>query len=275
MIVEYGVLNPLFKESPPLYIVAIPDPSIISEIGEEDYANAKNVSIDEAKIDALESMLSKIKEELNYAGVAGYTVIDTPEKLCELLFGSSPPKYAIIYWLQGAVPVGDVTSLAGCNINLGDLENYILDYHWVWVSPYGEPLGDATGVTTTLLNSYADIVEGPFNMSITSAGVEARREAYAFYLYNLLNFTYGLRNYTSNLIIPNATFYQVESGGWRYYGTVAAWVYEGSTPKGVLVLNLVHVDWDATGDGVLPETVVQQVVYSSLRAWSVLRSTVT
>ncbi|MCE4599930.1 MAG: hypothetical protein F7C81_07020, partial [Desulfurococcales archaeon] len=38
LVVEYGVLNPLFKESPPVYIVAIPDPTLINNIGETEYA---------------------------------------------------------------------------------------------------------------------------------------------------------------------------------------------------------------------------------------------
>ncbi len=270
MIVEYGVVNPLFQESPPLYIVAIPDPHIISDIGEDEYAAMTNETIDEAKVDALASMVSKLKEELNYAGIAGYTIIDSYQKFCDLLFSDNAPKYAVIYWLQGAVDPADVAREAGCSLTDWDLRNIMLEYHWVWVSPYGIPFGDPTKLSV-FESSYADLVQGPFNMTITEAGIKARKDAYAFYLYNILNFTYGVRNYTDSVMIMDATFYMTEDSNWKYFGTAALWLWTGSDfGDAVLVLNPVHVDWDANGDGALPETIVQQIVYSSLRAWSIL-----
>ena len=272
VIVEYGVLNPLFRESPPLYLVAIPDSNIISGIGEEEYAAIHNETLDQAKLDALSAIVSKLKEELNYAGIAGYTIIDSGQKLCELLFGPNKPKYAVVYWLQGAVDPADVASQAGCTMTDAELRDIMLDYHWVWVSPYGLPFGDPTKLST-FEGSYADLVLGPFNMTITRAGIEARREAYAFYLYNLLNFTYGVRNYTDSVMIMNATFYMANLSTGKYFGTAALWLWTGSGFGGaVLVLNPVHVDWDANGDGVIPETIVQQIVYSSIRAWSILEA---
>ncbi len=272
LLVEYGVVNPYFKESPPVYIVAIPDSSIISGIGEEEYAALHNVSIDDAKVDAMNEILNLLKGELGYAGVTGYTVITSADELYKLLF-VNPPKYAIIYWLQGNVSIDSVLGAYG--VDTSTLRDYIYTYHWVWVWPYGNLSG--IGIDT-LEGGYALLSSGPYMLNITPAGLAARSEAYAFYLYPQVNFTQAVEvgrgvNW-STVVVWNATFYADNASSPTLFGTAALWVYNPASLEfggGMVIYNPVHVDWNHSGDGAVPETVVQQIVYSSLRAWSILR----
>ncbi|MCE4622642.1 MAG: hypothetical protein F7B19_04945 [Desulfurococcales archaeon] len=264
MIVEYGVYNPLFQESPPLYIVAIPDPTKIGDIGELDYMNAFNITdVSTAKVLAQQNLLNKLTEELNYAGIAGYTIIRDASSLCNLLLSTNPPKYGIIVWLQGNVTPTDVVG-GLCNANYNTIVDKLRANHWVLVWPFGKPFGDITATYT--FNSRV-VVDGPGNYTgnITDAGIYMRKKAYAFYLLNSVLFKYQVIVDTAYLI-ENATFYTT---GTNTYGTVAFWVMDPSytVKEGAVVLNPVHIDWDGTGDGALPETVVQQTVYSSLMAW--------
>jgi len=271
MIVEYGVYNPFFVESPPLYIIAIPDPNLIGGIGAPDYMNARGVtSPDQAKVLAQQELLAKIKGELSYAGIAGYTIVTTPQDFCNLLFSADPPKYAIIYWLQGNVSVSQVAEAAGCDVDDEDLAGYAATHHWVIVWAFSEPFGDA--LKYSVYNPQVAIApEGNYTLNITSAGVEVRRNYYAFYLYNTLQFKYAAQVYAypiNETLIVEATFYST-TGNYTIndkYGTVAYWLAAGPG-SGVVVFNPVHIDWDLTGDGVIPETLAQQIVYSSLTAW--------
>jgi len=272
MIVEYGVYNPLFQESPPLYIVAIPDPDLIDGIGIPDYMNAYNITDEDvAKVRAQADLLKTIEEELKFAGVAGYTVIDDPTTLCQLLFGVNPPKYAIVYWLQGNVTFSDVLDEAGCALTERDVAEYAAEYRWVIVFPFGEPFGDR------YLNVVYDVrsrVLGPgeYNGTITEYGVKIRKEAYAFYLFNDLPFQYVVDTthpiWNATLYIYNDTttntIYQATTGFWLELDG------DLEPEPGVVVVNPVHIDWDVTGDGVIPQTLAQQVVYSSLIAWTIL-----
>jgi len=276
LIVEYGVYNPFFIESPPLYIVAIPDPELIGGIGELDYMNARNIADpDLARILAQQELLEKIKGELSYAGIAGYTIISTPQDFCNLLFSSQPPKYAIIYWLQGNVSVKAIAEKAGCSIDDAALAGNASTYHWVIVWPFSEPFGNIQNIDKYNGDIYIR-TEGNYTLNITSAGVEVRKKYYAFYLYNTLLFKYAVEvevesGAIEDVIIVNATFYST-SGNYTIddlYGTVAFWLDDGQG-SGVVVLNPVHIDWDYTGDGVIPETLAQQIVYSSLTAWVIL-----
>ncbi|MEB2837023.1 MAG: hypothetical protein GSR80_000321 [Desulfurococcales archaeon] len=276
MIVEYGVLNPLFKESPPVYIVAIPDASLINGINAVGYASEYNISnITEAKVDALETMLSLVKDELGYAGVTGYTVITNTTTLCNLLFNTeSPPKYAIILWLQGNTSIGDV--LGSCGVDDSVLRYYIAEYHWVWVWPYGNL---SSLDMQTYEGGYAAIVNGPFNLSITPAGLEARAENYAFYLYNVLNFSQAVKILASSgvnwsdVVMWDATFYADNSSSPTLFGDVALRVYDnGVFVNGTIILNPIEVAWNVTGGvGAPPRTIVEEIVYSALRAWNILR----
>ncbi|MCE4628251.1 MAG: hypothetical protein F7C34_03780 [Desulfurococcales archaeon] len=281
MIVEYGILNPFFQESPPLYIVAIPDPNLISGIGEQDYAQAFNITdINEAKLKAQETLLKKLEEELNYAGISGYTVITSIDQGCDLLFGPVPPKYAVVIWLQGGnVSVPYVFGSAygkWCITSDEDVYERIRDYHWVWVWPMETPF--ATPAALAVYNSKISLTDyGEYEANITLAGKTARREAYAFYLFNTLKFVRlaTLEPGYEDLLIENGTFYNTTIGGIEYYGTSAFWVYpgpSGGSIPGAIVINPVHLDWDLSGDGVSVTTLVQQVVYSSLKTWSFVRS---
>ena len=273
LVVEYGMLNPLFKESPPVYIVAIPDPTLINDIGETEYAQLYNITdINTAKIEAQEALLSRISSELEYAGIVGYTIINSTNRLCDLLFDITqltPPKYAVIIWLQGSTSIYDVTA-GVCDIRDSDLAWYIGTYRWVWVWPFGEPFGNANNV---IYYNNDILIDGPgsYELTITDAGISIRREAYAFYLYNNVTFLYRVEDTSVNdaNIITQATFYADNPDNPQYYGTVAFWLSVGT---GAVILNPVHVDWDVSGDGAIPETIAQQVVYSSLKALEQLKA---
>ena len=272
IIVEYGVLNPLFQESPPLYIIAIPDPDVISGIGERDYMNAYNISdVTTAMLQAQHTLLTYYQEELSYAGVAGYTVITDPNDACNLLFGGTPPKNAIILWLQGGnISFSDVLP---CVSSESTVYNYAKNYHWILVWPMEYPFSGP--IYLTYYNNKLYTVTGDnLTATITEQGVQIRIKAYAFYLFNKVPFKVQLkpRPGYEYLLIPNGTFYANETnttGTW--YGTSAYWLYQswGDGPgTGAIVVNPVHLDWDLSGDGVPPQTVVQQTVYAALETWN-------
>ena len=277
IIVEYGVHNPLFVESPPLYIIAIPDADLIGDIGEVDYALSHNLSdLDQAKVLAQADLLAKIKSELNYAGIAGYTIITNPQDFCNLLFSDQPPKYAVIYWLQGNVSMEDVALEAGCTLSSSDIKDYMETYHWILVWPFGEPFGDRTKVV--LFNSGVTILpEGNYTLNITKQGLTVRKEYYAYFLFNSALFQYAVKFIDGDLLnaslIPEATFYAngTINESSTIFGTIAFWLDTGEG-TGAIVLNPVHIDWDYTRDGVSPDTLAQQIVYASAIAWTRLVS---
>lgn len=271
VVVEYGVINPFLEETPPVYIVAIPDPSLIRGLGEEEYAALKGISVEEAKIMAQKELLELIEQELAYAGISGYTVITSVEMLYDVLMGSDyTPKYAIVIWLQGEVPVTE--ALSAYLISDRDVLDRIMNYRWVLAWAVGEPLGDSGRVPYYLGGLVA--VEGPglYELNITDDGLRARGEFYAFYLFNTLTFNYTTYTLTASpnyCVVPGSAFYASQTSPVKY-GTVAYWAncLEGA---GAILFNPVHVDWDRSGVGVQPETLAQQVVYASLYAWQTLR----
>ena len=270
LIVEYGITNPYFKESPPVYLVAIPDPTIINGIGEYDYMNLKGLNdVNEAKVLAQQDLLEAIVAELNYVGITGYTIIDNVTMLYEIFFDNpAPPKYAIVFWLQGAVSITDVLGTYG--VTDAQFASYTSTYHWLWVWISGEPFG---GIEKTLIyfSNYV-VINGPglYNLNITSNGLTARNEFYAFYLTDQATFNYTSTTTVSACIVQGSDFYWNSTASPPEYGTVAYWIgcQQGG---GAFLINPVHIDWDRSGVGVMPETAVQQVVYSALYAWNTIR----
>jgi len=248
MIVEYGVYNPFFQEAPPIYIVAIPDTDLIDGIGVPDYMNAENISDPNvAKLRAQADLLDQLTSELDYAGAAGYTIIRDPKTLYQLLFAENPPKYAIIYWLQGNVSISTVLQDAGYPVDETDIAERAMEYRWVIVFPFGEPFGDAANSVYYDLDA---IVLGPgsYNGTITEAGAKIRKEAYAYYLFNELPYTYVVM---ASHPVWNATFYIYNdtATGDQYLATGAFWLELDGDPlpePGIVVVNPVHIDWDLT-----------------------------
>ncbi len=270
LMVEYGVVNPFFSESPPVYIVAIQDPNYISNIGEVDYMSEYNLTnLSEAKIEAQQQLLNNIVAELNYAGISGYTIIHDRQTLLDLLFNGIPPRYAIVIYLQGDTPISYLT---GGAIDDADLKSYIQTYNWTFVQVSGEPLWGNIGI----YNYYArvDSHSPALLTTITDAGKNARTEFYAYALPSIQPYNYTVwfispSDY-SRYVVWNATFYVNETLSPEQLGLVAFYTDNGI--GGILIVNGVHIDWDNSGDGVRTETLVQEVVYSSLYAWNVLRN---
>ncbi|GAB6148128.1 hypothetical protein [Stetteria hydrogenophila] len=275
VMVEYGVVNPYLFEAPPVYIVAIPDPSIIHGIGEEEYMALKGLdNLDEAKIGAQQDLLKLVENELGYAGIPGYTVITSREELYNLLFKTGagaevPPKYAVIIWLQGDVDVSTVLGAYG--VTDSDFKSYVGSYHWLWVWVSGQPFGGE--VPASIYFNGNVVINGPgsYLLNITSNGLKARGEFYALYLLEQVLFNYTTTPQDASCIVEGSDFYWNPAANPPEYGTVAYWV-DCSPGTGALLVNPVHIDWDRSGDGALPETVAQQVVYAALYAWKTISS---
>jgi len=235
--------------------------------------NLTNIS--QAKIMAQEDLLNGILAELNYAGISGYTIIRDEDSLKNLLFADTssangmPPRYAIIYYLQGDFPLSHFPNVP---VSDYDVEKYISTYHWVFVQVSGIPVWGKMHV----YNSYADIKthSTPFKTNITEAGLSARKKFYAYYLYPILTYNYTVystyQSFYDDYVVWNATFYANKTETPEELGLAAFYVDDGM--GGIVIVNGVNIDWDLTGNGVRPETVIQETVYSALYAWNLLRT---
>ncbi len=267
LVVEYGRYNPLFSTTPPIYIVAIPDPLKIHGIGEDEYATYYGVPLSTAKVEAQAQLLDLVKQSLENAGLTDYIVITSSSQLCKVLFPSTsglataPPKYAVVIWLQGDKSIYQVS---GCATD-AMLKSSIKDNHWVFAQVSGEPLWGSLGSFT----NYGASAMGPGNAALTSDGLEARLNYKAFAIPTEADFLELISVSSSACVIDEGTFYQNTGNGW--YGTVSLWV-ECSAGNGVIVVNPMTVDWAEDGGGATPEGVAEIVTYAALEAYKVLLS---
>ncbi len=285
MTVEYGVINPLFEETPPIYIVAIPDPNKISGIGEYDYANAYGITdIDQAKVLAQKELLSILTDELKRVGIGAYTIIDTESEFCNVLFPDlisgnvmQPPRNAVIFWLQGDTDIQYLVDPTICGISYGAVRDHVAQYNWVFVQMTGTPFWTLSSNPELyfLQLEYGDIaiVDGG-NAAITDDGVAARGR-YAFIaMLNELPFQSRVQLSTAakSYVVSNATFYYNPDDD--AYGHVAILNMDPANPedRGVYVIMHAHIDWDTTGDGIDPLTLVQMAVGGGLEAWKYVKT---
>ena len=166
-----------------------------------------------------------------------------------------------------------MTSVAGCYRSESQITSLMQNYKWVLVYPFNEPFAESTFNTIYDVSSTV-LGPGDYEANITDAGTGVRKDAYAYYLFNTLPFRYVV---LATHPIWNATLYVYNDTVTEtiYIATGAFWLETDGDPEpepGIIVVNPVHIDWDLTGDGVIPETLVQQIVYSSLIAWSILLS---
>ncbi len=284
LIVEYGIYNPLFQQSPPLYIIAIPNTTIINDIGEKSYQQAYNISnIDTAKIDAQNQLLQITTDELNASSISGYSIIRNQSMLCNLLFSpTSPPKYAVILWLQGNVSIYDVTR-GYCNIDDDTLAKYIADYHWIWAWPLSTPFGDINAITT--YNTLATYKIGNYTANITSYGLAVKKKAVLWYLFSQIPYRIVVNISDTSMILNESTFYATNVSGTTYYGDIAFWLYNPglgiTSGSGVVVVNPVAINWTYPSSiwltwnptnktDVPPQTAIEAALYSALYAWNTL-----
>ncbi|WP_148706373.1 hypothetical protein [Aeropyrum camini] len=269
IIVEYGKYNPLFSTTPPIYIVAIPDPAKINNIGETEYAAENGLTLDDAKVKAQSELLGLIKAELEFAGLVDYTVIDTVNKLCDLLFTLPPqdpaatqPRDAIVFWLQGDVSISDVSG--GCADDQFLLDS-VTDNNWIFVQVSGEPLWgnlaffDGTGFNMNYYNT-PDIAE------ITDWGKSARARFKAFNITFEAEFPYLIEVYKDSCIVPQGTFYENNNYSFPRYGTLAFWA-GCQQNTGVFIVNPADIDWALDGGGLKPVSVAEVTVYSALQTY--------
>lgn len=284
LMVEYGVVNPLFEETPPVYIIAIPDPARISGIGEEDFAAARGITdISEARLAAQQELLRIFREELARVGIGAPVIIDSDTDLCNVLFPDmvsqnlmEPPKNAIIIWLQGDVDISNFGDPAiGCSLNYDALKSHVTTYNWVWVQATGTPFWDLSTRPELYFYTlnYGDIAVVPGSIAqITDSGVTARYLYAAISLLNELPFQsfIKLSAAAESIVVVNASFYY--STDESAFGHVALMVENPDVPgaMGVYVLMHTHIDWDTTGDGVDPLTLVQMAVAAGLEAYKVI-----
>ncbi len=271
LVVEYGRYNPLFSRTPPVYIVAIPDPAKISNIGELEYALIHGISLNDAKIQAQAELLELVKQSLEDAGLTDYVVINTTTKLCDILFSppsgglpDTPPRNAVIIWLQGDKSVSQVSGCAGNN----KLKNYIKNYHWVFAQVSGEPMWGSVSTFASGVTTYT----GNIGMNITPAGLAARMLYKAYSIPIEAEFSYSLTVSSSSCMVANATFYYNVTFTPDRYGTLGFWIDCNPDPasSGIIVVNPVDIDWAEDGGGVVPDAVAQIVTYAALEAYRVI-----
>ena len=271
--VEFGIVHPFLEETPPIYIVAIPNPALISGIGEDSYAAWAGVSINEAKLIVQKELLEAIDSELNFVGIGNYVVIDSVTELCNVLFpnivqGSTmePPKDAIIIWLQGDVSISDVTSIPGspCSVSERLLASYIGDYGWIFVQATGTPFWN---VPQEILPLGAVVLRAGGDAEITPEGEAARAKYVGFAMLNVLPFNtlVEVTSIGSPLIVPSASFYAQPAAS--VYGHVAFQV-AGLSKGAYLVMHIVPV-WGDTGP--TPITVAQLAVFGGLEAYAAIK----
>lgn len=286
LIIEYGVYNPLFKVSPPVYIVAIPNPSLIKDIGEQSYSTAYNVSLTQAKLEAQAKLVQIIENELNTTSISGYTVVTDQNELCNLLFSQNPPKYAIVVWLQGSKSIYSVTR-GHCNIGDRKLAEYIAYYHWVWVWMTGKPFGNPSRIST--YNIYFGYTgPGNYTGNLTSYGKNAKSKALLWYLFDKIPFRYLITTGDTDYIVNSSMFYTSNQSGTIMYGTTGFWEYNPNLDiyggEGIVVVNPVMINWTYPSSiwltwnpenktEVPPWTAVEAGLYSGLYAWSTLTGT--
>lgn len=271
--IEFGVVNPLFRETPPIYVVAIPDPNLISGIGEDSYASWAGVTLDEAKLAVQNELLNAIDTALNLAGIGNYTVVDSVSKLCNLLFpdkiaGSTmaPPRDAIIFWLQGDVSLSDVTLTPGspCFVTEQDLASYIETYGWIFIQATGTPFWGSP--TSILPQNTVNLLAGG-EASLTPEGEAARVKYSAFAMTDTLQFNtlVEVTDTGSSYLLPQASFYA--QPGTSVYGH-AAFTLTGTSKGAYIVMHVVPV-WGSPGP--TPTTVAQLSVYAGLEAYATLK----
>ncbi len=273
IVVEYGRYNPLFSVTPPIYIVAIPDPAKIRNIGEAEYLTTFNLTnIDDAKLAAQAALLDMVKTELEDAGLTDYVIITSVSELCNILFSSpntglpdTPPKRAVIVWLQGDMDISTVSE--GCADN-NILKNSIISYKWIFTQMTGDPLW---GSLSLFGGSYFNVQAEMLTANITSAGIQARIEYRAYLMPITAEFTYTITALDTTCIIQNATFYSNTTLPDPRYGSVAIWVDCLPDPdqSGIVVLVTTDVDWAGDGGGIQPAALVEIAVYSALQAYKV------
>jgi hypothetical protein len=270
--VEFGIVNPYFRETPPVYIIAIPDPNLISGIGEESYASWAGVPLDQAKVEAQRELLEALDVELNFVGIGNYVVIDSVSELCNVLFPDrvagnimKPPKDAIIIWLQGDVSISDVTNTPGspCGISESTLRDYIANYGWVFVQATGLPFWN---VPSVILGIGTVVLRDGGDAAITLAGQEARAKYIGYAMLDVLTFNtlVEVTNIGLPLKLDQATFYQ-QAGG-EVYGHIA-FTISGADTGAYLVMHIVPV-WGQPGP--TPTTVAQLALFGGLEAYNAL-----
>ncbi len=275
LVVEYGRYNPLFSTTPPVYIVAIPDPNKIRNIGENEYATLYSISVLDARVQAQAELLSMVRQSLEDAGLTDYVVITSTSELCNLLFSTptsglpdTPPKRAVIIWLQGDMDISTVSG--GCADN-NDLKSYVENYHWVFAQISGNPLWGSLS-TFTGSGSAIAVYTGTELLNITDEGAYARLLYKAFKIPIEAEFAYTLAVYSTGCKVANATFYHNVTYVPERYGTLGFW--SGCNPdpasSGIYVVNPVDIDWAQDGGGVIPEAVAEIVTYAALEAYKYL-----
>ncbi|MCE4599464.1 MAG: hypothetical protein F7C81_04620 [Desulfurococcales archaeon] len=272
LVVEYGRYNPLFSQTPPIYIVAIPDPSIIQGIGEAEYASYYGLTINDAKLAAQSELLNLTIDELEKNGLIDYIVISDVTSLCSILFNSPsglanvPPKYAVVIWLQGNA---SISSVAGsCGVDDSILLDYVKSYHWVFAQISGRPLWGSI----SYFAGGSQVKEKPGGgANITDPGLNARIMYKAYLMPIEAEFEYLIEAQPSCLV-DEATFYHNTTYTIERYGTMSFWAscIADPTVSGIFMVNPVNIDWAGDGDGVLPGATVQMALYAALEAYKIL-----
>ncbi len=203
LLVEYGVNNPFFTETPAVYILAIngyPTDSI-------------------GTYDNVTELANLVEQYLESMGISSYVLVDTPQKYEDLLI-DNPPKNAIIINLHGSV----IPVISGMDIT--DIHNLIAQNGWIWVSVADKPAANYSDGTQTIpdpqgLSELLGVASVDVNIydspndtaNITSVGRYVR----SLFLAAVLPDTTTMRwqvtvNYNTTFFNQTCVFYQNNTG---------------------------------------------------------------
>lgn len=233
LLVEWGINNPYLKNTPNVYLLALPDYEAEGLGGGNDTLN-------------MEKLLSIIENKLRSVGVNSYIVINNDTLLNNLLL-SVPPKDAIVINLHGMTSPIDPTVV----------KDYVRNDGWIWVNIVGDPPVLPSGL---IVDTSSNVTAG--------TGTDWNNMVSMFSLYNLPSTVWS--NYSiiaTGSAAPTYVFYINASVG-RIVS--AAWA-EGK--GFIVINALPPLDWTGSDPhGTDPDFDATLAVFTALYIWSLTKS---
>lgn len=277
IIVQLSVNNPYLPVTPPVYILAIPDVNF-------SYLGGANVSV-------LNDMLSRVELLLRSMGISSYVVIDTLNKMQEIIFENTPKNAIIINLHGGTIPLPQASLSKLYELRTRVEENGIL-----WVQPIiGMPRDPATPTSDAewfladgaiVLSFTADEVLQQFtgitsldlafltdelgylgvNSNLTNTGRVVRAKYIAL---ELPDTTETLWTVVGVAPIVNLTYYEYIQGDTKYPTIATYWFPESTQKAAILIQGLGQISWTTPQEGeTTPDLVAATTIYFALYTWT-------
>ncbi len=233
LFVEWGVNNPYLKNTPNVYLLAIPN-------YEAEGLGSGNDTLN------MERLLQIIENKLRSVGINSYIVINSDTLLNDLLL-SIPPKDAIVINLHGMASPIDPTIV----------KDYVKNDGWIWVNIVGDPPVIPSGL---IVDTSSNVTAG--------TGADWNDMVNMFSLYNLPSTVWS--NYSiiaTGSTAPTYVFYMNASVD-RIVS--AAWA-EGK--GFIVINALPPLDWTGSDPhGTDPDFDATLAVFTALYIWSLTKS---